>query len=170
MNCLTWVEAYAFCIWDGGFLPTEAEWNYAAAGGDEAREYPWGNAEPAPEFAVYYCRSGGTPGCFWPVGSKPLGDGRFGQADMAGSSWEWALDSFIEYQMDWLDCLTAADACTDYPIQDCQDCAYLQTTFEKVIRGGSMTDATWNLRSAKRADAGFLDVRNDIGMRCARAP
>jgi formylglycine-generating enzyme required for sulfatase activity len=39
-------EAYAFCIWDGGFLPSEAEWECAAAGGPDQREYPWGSTDP----------------------------------------------------------------------------------------------------------------------------
>ena len=46
INCVNWFEAYAFCIWDGGFLPTEAEWNYAASGGSEQRYYPWSASFP----------------------------------------------------------------------------------------------------------------------------
>jgi sulfatase modifying factor 1 len=116
VNCVTWVEAYAFCIWDGGFLPSEAEWNYGAAGGDEQREYPWGGADPTPDHAVYYCRSGGTPGCSWPVGSRPAGDGRFGQADLAGNRWEWALDTANVLSVRWATCASGTP-CTEYAMQ-----------------------------------------------------
>ena len=36
-TCLSWYDLHAFCIWDGGFLPSEAEWEYAAAGAGPRR-------------------------------------------------------------------------------------------------------------------------------------
>ncbi|MBX3232972.1 MAG: SUMF1/EgtB/PvdO family nonheme iron enzyme [Labilithrix sp.] len=45
INCIPWQVLFAFCIWDGGRLPTDAEFGYAAAGGSEQRRFPWGNME-----------------------------------------------------------------------------------------------------------------------------
>lgn len=45
VNCVPWHVLMAFCIWDGGRLPTDAEWSYAAQAGSEQRTFPWGAFE-----------------------------------------------------------------------------------------------------------------------------
>jgi len=127
INCVTWYEAYAFCIWDDGFLPSEAEWEYAAAGGSRELEYPWGRAPPgtASQYAIYDCDYGDDAGdgggtCtdgavnIAPVGSASLGGGRWGELDLAGSMWEWTLDWYTGYSEPCVDCaaLTAPSGST----------------------------------------------------------
>lgn len=88
-SCMSWHEAFAFCAWDGGRLPTDAEWNYVAAGGAEQRKYPWGSAPPDPTRAVLSF----TPtGHLTPVGSTPAGASKWGVLDLSGSRVEFVRD------------------------------------------------------------------------------
>ena len=149
MNCITWFEAMAFCAWDGGFLPTEAEWNYAAAGGDQQRAYPWsdpaGVLTPPYGYASYYCFGDGTPGCastdLVAVGTKPAGDGRWGQSDLAANVWEWTLDAYTAYSTPCTNCINIADR------------------WSRVIRGGSSVNIAERLRTSARSGVTELYTR-----------
>lgn len=135
LNCVPWHVLFAFCAWDGGRLPTDAEFGFASSGGSEQRQFPWGNADakdtahiadrndlslvPTFEYGAKYATArlydktlgpnlfednysftyGGkvmakTDNAMHvaPVGRKPLGNGKWGQADLAGGMFEWMLD------------------------------------------------------------------------------
>jgi formylglycine-generating enzyme required for sulfatase activity len=47
LNCIPWEVLFAFCIWDGGRIPTNAEWGMATAGGGEQRRFAWGDLDDA---------------------------------------------------------------------------------------------------------------------------
>jgi formylglycine-generating enzyme len=160
MNCIDWYDAYAFCIWDGGFLPSEAEWEYAASGGSEQRQYPWGSTPPqgSSRFLISGCNyPPGSDACsgvanLAPVGTATLGVGRWGQLDLAGSLSEWTLDWYAPY------------------VSPCLDCVYLTDFSYRVVRGGSFgTDVDNVFASARNGDV--PQSRNSFyGVRCARTP
>ncbi len=164
INCVDWYEASAFCIWDGGFLPSEAEWEYAAAGGSQQREYPWGSTDPgtANQFAIYgdgesqcYYPSGAASTCtgvanMAPVGTASKGAGYWGQLDLVGEVFEWNLDWYAPYA-----------ACTD--------CAYLTAASNRVMRGDLLNDATL-LLPPERFDVAPSFRAVNLGFRCARTP
>jgi formylglycine-generating enzyme len=153
INCVDWYTAFAFCIWDGGRLPTEAEWEYVAAGGDENRLYPWGADQPSATLANFGA-SDKTP--LLAVGSKPAGAGRWGHLDLAGSVSEWTLDFDDD---DWYSATAATGA----------DPANLTTTGSKMHRGNSFGGPAKNLRVADRFRLGTGARDENIGVRCARA-
>jgi iron(II)-dependent oxidoreductase len=96
---VNWYEAEAYCRWARRRLPTEAEWEMAAAWSEgarlphEKRRYPWGGEPPD---AGRACLDG------WyrepsPVAAFPTGESAVGCRQMLGNVWEWTADWFLPY-------------------------------------------------------------------------
>lgn len=86
---VSWVDAQAYCEHFGLVLPTEAQWEYAAAG-PEGRRYPWGEKWDPAKCCRGYNR--GPGGRTFPVGRFADGASWCGALDMAGNVWEWCMD------------------------------------------------------------------------------
>ncbi len=93
---VSWYEAEAWCRWAGRRLPTEAEWEAAAAGPAPKRYLPWGG-EPADATRANVDWAGLEAGGTVDVGASPEGDGPFGCRQMIGNVWEWTETGFGPY-------------------------------------------------------------------------
>ncbi len=146
-----WYQAEAFCAWAGRRLPTEAEWEYAARGGLEGANYPWGNEKPSctPEALNGAQYNQCLPGNAIEVGSfAPNG---YGLYDMAGNAAEWVADWYGPYAEAAVESPSGPDS-GDY----------------KVLRTGSW-DSDWeSIRVASRNGLAPESNGYSLGFRCAR--
>ncbi len=159
INCVTWYDAYAFCIWDGGFLPSEAEWNYAASGGNEQRVYPWSVPHDSTAIDCSYADYGDNSnqcdsGTMEVASESPKGDGRWGQTDLAGNVAEWNVDAYA----------------SPYAAGACVDCGYFGPSAERVMRGGAFGSGTVGALASWRFKTTPALRATTFGIRCGRAP
>jgi len=141
---VTWWAAKAYCEASGGRLPTEAEWEFAARGGLDGPEFPWGDEPPDPKRANW---SGTGIGAPTRVGRFP--PNRYGIYDLAGNVWEFVEDP-------WTDDYSTLPA-SPLPQE------------RHVIRGGSFGGGPINLRVRYRDSHPAAGAGPHVGFRCVRS-
>ena len=151
---VSYFEAEAYARWAGKRLPTEQEWEVAAAfdpATGRARRHPWGDGPASPDLANLDQRLLSPA----PVGAYPNGASAFGCEQMEGDVWEWTSSDFVPYP-----------GFRAFPYREYSE-PFFGTGF-KVLRGGSWATRPRAARNTFRNWDSRLKRQIFAGFRCAR--
>jgi formylglycine-generating enzyme required for sulfatase activity len=162
VNKVHWLHARTYCEYRGKTLPTEAQWEWAATGGD-GRKWPWGDEPPdctRADFTLGTLPSpGGDAGCHGggpsAVGSHPAGAKHWpGGAihDLAGNVWEWCLDNYAPYPA----------------VDETDPNHFVAERAAHVVRGGGWNRSARGILSSYRGGATYDYQVPGLGFRCVR--
>jgi formylglycine-generating enzyme required for sulfatase activity len=154
---VTWNDAVAYTKWLSARtgkkyrLPTEAEWEYAAAAGSDPQYWPWGRNAGSGKAHCFGCSPDLKPVKPVPVGS--FEPNAFGLYDTSGNAAEWTEDCWIP---NYEGAPSDGSARTD---GECKD---------RVVRGGSFEVPPKSIRSARRDKWPANRGHESIGFRVVR--
>jgi ergothioneine biosynthesis protein EgtB len=150
---VSFFEASAFAKWAGKRLPTEAEWEKAAAFNSQTRQqaaFPWGDDSIDESKANLFENGLWAPA---PIGSFPAGENAYGCQQLIGDVWEWTTSDYVPY-----------------PGFKSEFDEYNDKWFvnQKVLRGGSFATPQIHIRSTYRNFFHAHERWMTSGFRCAK--
>ena len=146
---ITWQEALSFAESKGGRLPTEAEWEFAARGGNESGGYIFSGSNDLNAVGWYFNNSGNR---LQKVGQKKSNE--LGIYDMSGNVDEWCMDWYNIYD--------------DTAVIDPDGESGAEFQIGRIIRGGSFNGKERDCRVADRPFADPSDRYESLGFRIYR--
>ena len=154
ITCVDWGQARTFSRWIGGDLPTEAQWEYAARGG---QGFKYSGSDDASAVGWYSSNSSSST---HPVKRKQRNG--YGLYDMSGNVWEWTLD-------EWHGSYSGAPSNGYQPWGPAPRCSTRcdKGSSGRVSRGGSLSSVARALRVACRDDDAPDDRYISVGFRPA---
>ena len=166
LTCIPWETARAFCQFEGGDLPSEAQWEYVATTAERAAKvaFPSGDALPRCGEQVYGRSRLGTKECIdlvgfgpLPVGEGPADETPAGVHGLGGGVFEWTRDAYLSY---------ATSCWARQPFHEpwCD----VPGASKRTVRGGSWASGSFSLRAALRVGVVADAAYSDVGFRCVR--